>query len=124
MTVTMERSHTEERIDELIIRVDRGFAEVDRGFAEVDMRFVEVDRRFAEVNRRFDEVDRRFGEVDRRLDEIKEFQIQTNRRFELINAEFVALRGEMKNGFDRLHRTMLGFCGSLFAAVLAFVFTH
>jgi hypothetical protein len=30
----------------------------------------------------------------------------------------------MKEGFDRLHRTMLGFCGSLLAAVLAFVFTH
>jgi len=30
----------------------------------------------------------------------------------------------MKERFDRLHRTMLGFCGSLLVTLIAFVFTH
>jgi hypothetical protein len=38
---------TDERLDDLSNRVDRGFEQVDR-------RFDQVDRRFEETNRRFD----------------------------------------------------------------------
>jgi tetrahydromethanopterin S-methyltransferase subunit G len=54
---------------------------------------LKVDRGFAQVERRFEAVDKRFEEVDRRL--------------EKVNDEFVAVRREMKEGFESMHRTMI-----------------
>ena len=54
-----------------------------------------------DVNRRFDEVDRRFDEVDRRFDEARD---DVNRRFDEQRAESVAIRREMKEGFERVDK--------------------
>jgi hypothetical protein len=54
----------------------------------LEERFNGIDQRFDEVDRRFDEVDRRFGQVDRRFDRVE--------------GEIIALRLEMRTGFDAL----------------------
>jgi hypothetical protein len=43
---------TDQRLDDLSSRVDRGFERVDQRFQQVDRRFDQVDRRFEETNRR------------------------------------------------------------------------
>jgi hypothetical protein len=42
----MRKSWTDERLDDLSVRVETGFAQVDLRFAKVDARFAEVDARF------------------------------------------------------------------------------
>ncbi len=63
----------------------------------------------AEVNRRFDEVDRRFGAVDRRFDRIE--------------GEVQCLRAEMKVGFERMYRLLIGVGGSFIATLIVSAFT-
>lgn len=108
-------SWTDERLDDLNVKVDEGFARVDRRFEQVDQRFEQVDRRFEQVDRRFETVE----------GELREFRIEANRRFERVNEEFVAVRREMKEGFESQHRLMvqgiIGICASIMAGFSAVV---
>ena len=45
---------TDDRLDDLSQRVDRGFSDVDRRFDEVDRRFDRLERRFEGLEGRFD----------------------------------------------------------------------
>jgi len=60
----------------------------------------------ADVDRRFDEVYRRFDEVDRRFDKVE--------------GDIRELRGEMKAGFESVHRTMVQGVVALSASIAGF----
>ncbi len=75
---------TDERLDDLSVKVDRGFAdlktEMKEGFERMEARFGErfddVDRRFEQVDKRFEQVDKRFEQVDKRLGRLEEAQFE------------------------------------------------
>lgn len=90
----MTESTTDERIESFR-------REVDHRFEAVNARFEAVDQRFDQVNQRFDAMDQRFDRVEAGLREHR--------------AEFVAIRKEIKAGFDSMNRTLFG------AAVLVVV---
>jgi flagellar biosynthesis/type III secretory pathway protein FliH len=46
ITEAMRKSWTDERLDDLSVRVETGFAQVDTRFAEVDARFDKLEGRF------------------------------------------------------------------------------
>jgi archaellum component FlaC len=77
---TMRESWTDERLDDLN-------AKVDRGFARVDERFQRVDERFDKIDERFDRVDRHFERVD---EEFKAVRLEMKEGFEAINGRMVA----------------------------------
>lgn len=62
---------TDERIDDLSLKVDRGFAdlksEMKEGFAKVDKRFEQVDKRFERIEDRLDKLTDRFESMNRTL---------------------------------------------------------
>jgi len=62
---------TDERIDDLNQKVDRGFAdlrtEMREGFERVDMRFAQVDKRFERIEDRLDKLTDRFESLNRTL---------------------------------------------------------
>ncbi|HET7417554.1 MAG TPA: hypothetical protein VFJ61_08025 [Solirubrobacterales bacterium] len=55
---------TDERLDDLSTKVDRGFSEVKsemrEGFARMEARFEKVDERFEKIDERFEKIDERF----------------------------------------------------------------
>ncbi len=61
MATVMRETWTDERLDDLNLKVDRGFELMER-------RFERVDDRFERVDERFDRVDDRFERVEERLD--------------------------------------------------------
>jgi len=61
----MREAWTDERLDDLN-------GKVDRGFDQVDQRFERVDQRFDQVERRFEQVDQRFNQLDQRLDGLQQ----------------------------------------------------
>jgi archaellum component FlaC len=85
----MREAWTDDRLDDLANRMDRGFDRVDKDtrelraetksefalvrgamcerFDKVDARFDKVDARFAGVDARFEKVDARFEQIDARL---------------------------------------------------------
>jgi len=89
----MRQSWTDDRLDDLNLKVDRLSDRVDRGFEAVDRRFEAMDR-----------------------------------RFERVEDEFVAVRKEIKEGFDGLHKTLIqlsaGFASILITAILGIVATQ
>jgi archaellum component FlaC len=62
---------TDERIDDLNEKVDRGFAdlkaEMKEGFERVDKRFEQVDMRFERIEDRLDKLTDRFESLNRTL---------------------------------------------------------
>jgi len=66
---------TDERLDDLNEKVERGFADVkaemkagfERMEAKMDERFAQVDERFAQVDARFAQVDARFERMEDRF---------------------------------------------------------
>lgn len=62
---------TDERIDDLNQKVDRGFAdlktEMREGFEQVDARFAQVDKRFERIEDRLDRLTDRFESLNRTL---------------------------------------------------------
>jgi chromosome segregation ATPase len=88
---TMRESWTDERLDDLNDKVDRGFERVDKRFEQVDKRFDQVDRRFEQIERRFERVD----------------------------AEFLTVRGEMKAGFDAVNGRIDSVQRTMFHGVIA-----
>jgi archaellum component FlaC len=120
----MRQSWSDDRLDDLNVKVDRGFEQIDKRFEAVDRRFEQVDKRFEQVDRRFEQVDKRFEQVDKRFDEI-------DRRFEKVNDEFVAVRREMKEGFESLHKaiiqvliTMVTFMAAGFSGLIVLIATQ
>ncbi|HEX8753004.1 MAG TPA: hypothetical protein VF731_06265 [Solirubrobacterales bacterium] len=101
-------SWTDERLDDLNTKVDRGFVQVDQRF---DRFQGDVDRRFDEVNKRFDEVNERFvrfeASVDRRFENVE-------RQLEGVNERFDA----MLDRFAQLTYVLMGSMGVIFAALL------
>jgi len=75
----MAREWTDDRLDGLSEKVDRGFAEVDRRFDEmgrqVNHRFNEVDLRLGEVGQRFNHVDQQLERTNDRLDSVQRAMI-------------------------------------------------
>jgi len=60
---------TDERLDDLNKKVDKGFEEMREGFARVDADIKELRR---ETDKRFDKVDKRFDKVDARFDKLND----------------------------------------------------
>jgi tetrahydromethanopterin S-methyltransferase subunit G len=55
---TMRDRWTDERLDDLNEKVDRGFALMERRFERVDERFDRIDERFERVDERFEALHR------------------------------------------------------------------
>lgn len=87
----MREASTDERLDELTLRVEHGFERVDE---------------------RFERIDERFERVDERLDRVDE-------RFERVEADIRELRVEMNARFDSMQRTMIIGFASIVASVIA-----
>jgi hypothetical protein len=99
--LTMQESPTEKRLDRLEAKVDGGFTLVDERSDRVDERFVQMDKRFDRMELEL----RRHGN------------------------EFVALRAEIKVGFERMeerfdersdatHRLLVQVSASLLGTVI------
>ena len=69
--VSPKEKWTDERIDDLNAKVDRGFAdlkaEMKEGFKRVDERFGQVDKRFERIEDRLDKLTDRFESLNRTL---------------------------------------------------------
>ncbi len=91
----MAERWTEERLDDLKGQVEKLERRTDAGFRELRQ---EMDRRFDKVDGRFDKVDGRFEAIER--------------RFDLIDGRFEAI-----------HRTLILFLASMFAAMIGLVAT-
>ena len=59
----MESTWSDERLDDLNARVDRGFEQVDKRFEQVDRRFERMEQKFDRVDERFQLVDQRFVQI-------------------------------------------------------------
>jgi tetrahydromethanopterin S-methyltransferase subunit G len=62
VTVTARHTWTDQRLDDLNTKVDKGFEQVDRRFEQVDRRFEKVEAEIrelrSEMNSRFDSMQR------------------------------------------------------------------
>ena len=89
---------TDERLDDLSVKVDKGFSEVKtemrEGFARMEALFEKIDRRFEMVDERFQKIDERFEKVDE--------------RFEAINERFLALNRTLLGGAIVIIATLIG----------------
>lgn len=106
MMSLVREAWTDERLDDLADRVDRGFEHVD-----------------AEMNRRFDRVDAEFDKVRAEMREgFREQQREMNERFIAAEVSAKASFDGIHARFDALNRTMIiglvTFVASLFAASL------
>jgi archaellum component FlaC len=97
----MREAWTDERLDDLNGKVDRGFEQVDKRFEQVDRRFEQVDRRFEQVDQRFDEVDRRIGGVEAELRELRGEVREIHTRFD-------AMQQTMILGFAAMTASVVG----------------
>lgn len=74
---------TDERLDDLSVKVDRGFADVKAemkaGFERMEAK---MDERFAQVDERFNQMDKRFEKVDARFERMED-------RFHTLNLAFI-----------------------------------
>ena len=74
VVMTPREKWTDERLDDLNEKVDRGFAdtkaEMKEFRGEMDARFDKVDARFDKVDARFDKLDERFDKLDERFDSL------------------------------------------------------
>ena len=65
---------TDERLDDLSVKVDQGFSEVKtemrEGFARMEARFEKIDERFEKIDERFEKIDQRFEKVGERFEKI------------------------------------------------------
>ncbi|MBK5220585.1 MAG: hypothetical protein JJE35_12500 [Thermoleophilia bacterium] len=96
---TMRQTWTDERLDDLNAKVDRGFDRVETEMRAQRHEFKsELGELQAEMSARFDKVDTRFDRVEERIDT----------RFDLLTARI-----------DALNRTLLGFAVAAFIALLA-----
>lgn len=124
----MREAWTDERLDDLNAKVDRGFDRVETeirsqrhefrsGIAsvreEMNARFDRVDAKFestaADVNARFDKIDARFDST----------ATDVNARFDRTAADVNARFDKIDARFDALNRTLLGFAVAALIALVA-----
>jgi archaellum component FlaC len=78
----MRKSWTDERLDDLSLRVENGFAQVDSRFAEVDARFDkledQVDTRFEAIGEGLKQMDTRFDKLEGRFDKLQHTLVQVS----------------------------------------------
>lgn len=93
--MTPREKWTDERLDDLNTKVDRGFAdlkvEMKEGFERMEARFEQVDKRFEQVDKRFEQVDKRFEQFDKRFE-------QFDNRFARLEEAYLALNRTMWGG--------------------------
>jgi hypothetical protein len=103
---TMREAWTDERLDDLNQKVDRGFDRVETEIRSQRQEFKsDIGDLRAEMNARFDRMDARF---DVKFD-------QVDARFEKIDAKFEKIDAR----FDSLNRTLLGFAVAALIALVA-----
>jgi len=73
MDVTMRESWTDERLDDLNEKVDKGFTDVGERLQEVDKRFEQVDKRFDKLEDRFEGMQK---EMNLRFDSVHKLMFQ------------------------------------------------
>jgi|GEM_PF-1653635 len=102
-TMTVRQGSSDDRIDALERKVDKGFLHVEHRFESIDQRFERVDQQFEQVDKRFDKV---------------EGDIRETRR-------------EMKAGFDRIdarldafQRTTILAYGGMIAGIFGVLVTQ
>ena len=104
----MRESWTDERLDDLNRKVERGFEKVDERFERVDERFERVGERFDRLDERLDKMDDRFVQFDLRLERLEA----------RMDAKFDSLYRLMLQGFVALSVAMIGGFATVAAAVL------
>ena len=62
---SMRESWTDERLDDLNDKVERGFARIDERFERIDDRFDRIDDRFDRIDDRFERVGESFAALHR-----------------------------------------------------------
>jgi predicted nuclease with TOPRIM domain len=79
----MRDAWTDDRMDDLVARMDRGFTQADArmdrfenriqaSFDKIDKRFEKMEARFEKVDARFEKMDERFERVDGRFEKLNE----------------------------------------------------
>ncbi|HET6998873.1 MAG TPA: hypothetical protein VFI03_09805 [Solirubrobacterales bacterium] len=89
MQMMARESWTDERLDDLNVKVTRGFEQVDKRFEQVDEEFKAVR---AEMKEGFDKVEARFDAMNGRFDSLHR----------VILTSVIALFGAMFTGFATL----------------------
>jgi hypothetical protein len=88
----MRDTCTDDRMDDLAARMDRGFAQaaarMDRFENRIEARFDKIDDRFDKVDARFEKVDDRFEKVDDRFERVDARFEKSDERFEKLNERF------------------------------------
>jgi predicted nucleic acid-binding Zn-ribbon protein len=93
VVMTPREKWTDERLDDLNKKVDKGFEEMREGFARVDGDIKELRRETkAEIKELRQEMDTRFDKVDARFGKVDE--------------TFESLQREMKEGFEGLYQLL------------------
>jgi chromosome segregation ATPase len=123
----MRERWTDDRMDDLVHRVDTGFAQVDARFAQVDTRFAEVHEDIAALRVDNKELRREMAMLDRDL-RVEMSKLATR---EELHAEIKVVRSEMREGFGKidamqrtlnaLHRTLIG---AILAGFIGLLVTH
>lgn len=133
---------TDERMDDLVTRVDAGFANVDHQFERVDRRFEKVDSQFERVHAEIkalraetvspqelqaaiaglrNEMEIRFEAVDERLN-------QLDKKFGKLEALFEKSDVRAQERFNALQQTLLltggGLIGTLIIGILSLIATQ
>jgi lysophospholipase L1-like esterase len=82
----MREAWTDERMDDLVARVDRGFVQADARMERFENRveagFDRIDAGFEKMEARFERVDARFEKVDERFEKMDERFLRLDERFE------------------------------------------
>jgi tetrahydromethanopterin S-methyltransferase subunit G len=73
MHVVMRESWTDERLDDLNEKVEKGFADVGERFEDVHKRFEDVDKRFDKLEDRFEGLQK---EMNMRFDSVHKLMFQ------------------------------------------------
>jgi predicted nuclease with TOPRIM domain len=111
MALMAREAWTDERLDDLAARVDRGFDRVDADIrelrAEMKTGFERIDDRFERIDDRFERIDGRFERIDG--------------RFERIDDRFSAMQAETNRRFDSMQQTMVVGFVTLFVGIVASV---
>jgi hypothetical protein len=100
----MRESWTDERLDDLNGKVDRGFADTKDEFAKVR---TEMRDEFAKARA-----------------ETKDVRAEMREEFVAVRAEIAGLRSDMQAGFNSLQRTMIQFSGVIVAALIGLLATQ
>ena len=112
----MRERWTDDRMDDLVQRVDTGFAQVDARFAEVheDIAALRVDNK--ELRREMATLDHGLRQGTATLGRDLRIEMNHLATREELRTEIKAVRSEMREGFDRLIAAMIAVVVSLIAS--------